>query len=105
MLKKIPTAQLRLGMHLHALEGPWLSHPFWRTRFGLSDPGEVQAVRDSGVAPCWIDVARGLDVEPAAVADAAPADAAPAHAVLADAPRGERSTSFDEELEQAARLC
>jgi len=30
MLKKIPTRQLRLGMHLHALEGAWIDHPFWR---------------------------------------------------------------------------
>ena len=24
MLKKIPVSQLRLGMHLHALDGTWL---------------------------------------------------------------------------------
>ena len=33
MLKKIAVSQLRLGMHLHKLDGPWLKHSFWRTRF------------------------------------------------------------------------
>jgi len=32
LLKKIPTAELRLGMYLHAFDGPWLHHPFWRKR-------------------------------------------------------------------------
>ena len=35
-LKKIPVAQLCLGMHLHAFEGNWLDHPFWKSRFLLA---------------------------------------------------------------------
>ncbi|OYU73985.1 MAG: hypothetical protein CFE45_35900, partial [Burkholderiales bacterium PBB5] len=27
-LKQIPVAQVRLGMHLHALDGDWMAHPF-----------------------------------------------------------------------------
>ena len=30
MLKKIPTDAVRLGMYLHAIEGSWLAHPFWK---------------------------------------------------------------------------
>ncbi|MFX8258259.1 DUF3391 domain-containing protein, partial [Acinetobacter baumannii] len=33
MLKKIPTSEVKLGMYLQALEGSWLSHPFWKTKF------------------------------------------------------------------------
>ena len=43
MLKRIPTSQVRLGMFIQSLEGSWLSHPFWKTRFvletlGISEP-------------------------------------------------------------------
>ncbi|MBK3018883.1 DUF3391 domain-containing protein, partial [Klebsiella pneumoniae] len=44
MLKKIPTAQVSLGMYLHGLEGSWLSHPFWKTKFVLTDPADVKAL-------------------------------------------------------------
>ena len=82
-LKKIPTDQLRLGMHLHALGGDWLEHPFWKTRFVLKDPADLQRLRDSPVRECWIDTARGLDVEPP---DAAPQAAAEAAAPSASPP-------------------
>jgi hypothetical protein len=49
MLKKIPVPQLRLGMHLHALEGPWLEHPFWKTRFVITDQDHVIMASEMGV--------------------------------------------------------
>jgi HD-GYP domain-containing protein (c-di-GMP phosphodiesterase class II) len=61
-LKKIPVAQLRLGMHLHAFEGNWLDHPFWKTRFVLKDAEDIRRVLGSPVRECWIDTRRGLDV-------------------------------------------
>ena len=61
-LKKIAVDQLRLGMHLHALEGAWIDHPFWKTRFVLRDPADLAKLRASGVKECWIDTAKGLDV-------------------------------------------
>ena len=64
MLKKIQIRQLRLGMHLHALEGPWLNHPFWKTKFVLADKGDLDKLLASGVEACVIDTARGLDVMP-----------------------------------------
>lgn len=62
MLKKIPVSQLRLGMYLHAIEGSWLAHPFWKSRFVIDDPADLKRLRDSPATECWIDVARGLDV-------------------------------------------
>jgi putative nucleotidyltransferase with HDIG domain len=64
MLKKIQIRQLRLGMHLHALEGPWLNHPFWKTKFVLADKSDLDKLLASGVEACVIDIARGLDVLP-----------------------------------------
>ena len=62
MLKKIRVDQVRLGMHLHALEGAWIDHPFWKTRFVLEDPADLKKLRDGSVREVWIDDAKGLDV-------------------------------------------
>jgi putative nucleotidyltransferase with HDIG domain len=64
MLKKIQIRQLRLGMHLHSLEGPWLNHPFWKTKFVLADKGDLDKLLASGVEACVIDTAKGLDALP-----------------------------------------
>ena len=121
MLKKIPTAQVKLGMYLQGMEGSWLSHPFWKTKFVLTDPEDLKALKASGVPFCWIDASKGLDVDApeapkAALAPpaAAPAPAAPAvmepaaaPAVIAASPRSELSTaptSMGEELERATQV-
>jgi HD-GYP domain-containing protein (c-di-GMP phosphodiesterase class II) len=124
-LKKIAVAQLRLGMHLHALDGDWLAHPFWKTRFELQDPADLHKLQHSKVLHCWIDIARGLDVL-APADDAAPPQPTPDTAAeagltlftpavaVADAlanpvPAAVReppppSTSMAEELQQAAQI-
>jgi HD-GYP domain-containing protein (c-di-GMP phosphodiesterase class II) len=109
MLKKIDVRQLRLGMHLHAFEGAWTAHPFWRTRFVIDDKATLAKVRDSGVAMCWIDVSKGLDVAPPE-SDVAPittvprAAAAPA-ATPAAPPAAPARTEMREELQRAAAVC
>ena len=62
MLKRIPVSHVRLGMHVHKLDGAWLDHPFWRTRFRLGSEAELTMLRSSGVSHCWIDTHLGLDV-------------------------------------------
>lgn len=113
-LKKIPVEQLRVGMHLHALEGSWMSHPFWRTRFVISDPADLRRLRDSAVREVWIDPGLGLDVA-ALGSDEAEAQQRTAGAGLArlpgaggaggqpSAPQSPRS--LQEELQQAAEIC
>lgn len=127
MLKKIAIADLRLGMFVQSLEGSWLRHPFWKTKFLLNDPADLRALRECGLAECWIDVERGLDVaderpslptpqaaapaSSAAVAVAvatrpvaAPAATPEAAAASATAVR-QAPTSFSEELRQAQQVC
>jgi len=116
MLKKISVGQLRIGMHVHKLDGKWIDHPFWKTRFMLDSTGDLARLRSSGVAECWIDPGLGLDV-------AAPVDDTPvAPAVLHAAGRaGERfgvpspaaaaalpssaPRSMAAELKEAAAIC
>jgi HD-GYP domain-containing protein (c-di-GMP phosphodiesterase class II) len=107
MLKRIPTAEVRVGMHIHKLDGAWMSHPFWKTRFVLDDPADLKRLRDSGVPHVWIDVSLGVDVRAPApdtevdplLADTPAASAAPAVRPPV-VPRGQR-----EELDQAAAIC
>ena len=119
-LRKIAVSELRVGMHLHALEGAWLDHPFWRTRFTVEDAGLIEQLLRSNVRECWIDTRRGLDVGEVATAAATPAVAPSPAAMAAEpspaaaaAPGGPAApvwppvptASMEEELQRAAELC
>ena len=108
MLKRIPTSEATLGMFLQSLEGSWLSHPFWKTKFVLADAAELATLKASGVPAVWIDVSKGCDVPAPAPAPAAtpkvevvaspPAVAAPAPAIP------EPGARFEDELGRAAEV-
>jgi len=109
MLKKIAVDDLRLGMHLHEMCGAWLDHPFWKTKFLLTDPADLQKLRSSGVKEVVIDAAKGRDVDPpaalATVAAAAPAPpAAPAVAAARSTPAPLAREPIVAELQRAAQL-
>ncbi|WP_146012850.1 DUF3391 domain-containing protein, partial [Herbaspirillum sp. BH-1] len=70
MLKKIKTEDLVLGMYFCGFEAAWLDHPFWKNKFLLKNENELKQAHASGIAYCWIDISRGLDV-----AEQAPTDA------------------------------
>ncbi|MCV2365138.1 HD-GYP domain-containing protein [Paucibacter sp. DJ1R-11] len=63
MLKKIPIQQVQLGMYLQSMEGSWLSHPFWKTKFVLREAADLEALLTSGVPAVWIDISKGVDVQ------------------------------------------
>ena len=110
MLKKIAVAQFRLGMHLHKLEGAWLTHSFWRTRFVIDKSEDLAQLRACGVLECWIDVELGLDVAAPDLPEAA-APAAQTHrtddaeAAAPAPPRDHVPRSMQEEMRQAAAIC
>jgi putative nucleotidyltransferase with HDIG domain len=62
MLKKIPISQVEAGMFVHAIEGAWLDHSLWKTRFLIKDEKMLATVRQCGAQECWIDVSHGKDV-------------------------------------------
>ena len=121
MLKKIPLDQVRLGMHLHALDGAWLDHPFWKSKFILDDPADLVKLRASKLAGVWIDASKGLDVAPPepGLPGLRPTPPAPAGspaaakvpaAVRAEPPappppRRPQARCLQEELDQAAAVC
>ena len=110
MLKKISTSEVTLGMYLQSLDGPWLSHPFWKTKFVLNDPADLAALQASNVPSVWIDVSKGSDVGvPAAAAEppSAPASLAPAEptppAPPRIAPAAPPRESLESEIERATQ--
>lgn len=112
MLKKIDVQDVRLGMHLHAMCGAWLEHPFWKTKFVLRDPEDLRKLRASSVREVWIDVSKGLDIsvpEPTGVAPrrdgraAAPAPSVPARGAEPAAPAPAADTLAGE-LQRATAL-
>ncbi|MFD0913686.1 HD-GYP domain-containing protein [Methylophilus luteus] len=64
MLKTIAVNQVRIGMYIHELKGPWMDHPFWRTKFILKDELDLLKLRGSALKEVVIDNTRGLDVLP-----------------------------------------
>lgn len=110
MLKKIDVQDVRLGMHLHALCGAWLEHPFWKTKFVLRDPEDLRKLRGSAVREVWIDVAKGLDLpvpDSATVAprrDARPAAASAASPREAEAAAPPERETLAGELQRATAL-
>jgi len=107
MLKRIEVGQVRLGMHLVRLEGAWLDHPFWRTKFVLEDAADVAALRASPVAAVWIDPELGCDVLPVEGGSALPSPRprpAPQPRAVA-APTAPARVELTSELFEAARVC
>ena len=107
MLKKIRVDQLQAGMHVHELCGAWMDHPFWKTKFVLRDPQDMEKLRSSGVTECWIDTSKGSDVAHAAglpQPTIVPAQPAPA-ATGFGSPAVPSRLAIEEESVRAAALC
>ncbi len=71
--KRIPIADVRIGMYVVKLDGSWLDHPFWRRSFLLDDRAVLTTLLGSGVAHVWIDTDLGIDVPPVDPVPEAPA--------------------------------
>lgn len=68
-LRTIPVSLLRPGMFVHDLKSGWLAHSFWRRRFLIEDEDAIERLRkDESIREVVIDIAKGLDVAPAALA-------------------------------------
>lgn len=104
MLKKIPVQQIFLGMHLEAFCGAWLDHPFWRTKFVLTDPNDITLILESPIKEVWIDVTKGLDTESLSDENSLPTETA--EEVPPEPARPpEPKASFSNEVKRAAKIC
>lgn len=102
MLKRVPVADLTLGMFLQRFDGAWMDHPFWRQNFLLESAEDLARIRASGVQAAWIDMARSRLSAPASAPT--PAQAVPQEAAT-PAPSRRAATGMEEELRTAVKLC
>lgn len=94
MLRRIRAEQLQVGMFVARLGGPWINHPFWRSRFLVTSDDQVTQIQSANVQDVWIDILKGRNLPTPAAPDMMEAD-------LAD---DEPEASFEEELERAREL-
>lgn len=59
MLLKIPPSEVKLGMFIESFEGRWSDRPFWQTRFTLTDPRDLERLRDCAIEAVVIDTVKG----------------------------------------------
>jgi putative nucleotidyltransferase with HDIG domain len=108
MLRTIQVDQLRPGMHIQRLNGPWLKHPFWRTSF-LATEQDIERLRASEVESVDIDIHRGVDVDERANGtwQAGSGPVPTADAIEAPVPRAATiaSATLESELSRARRIC
>lgn len=105
-LKKIMVSDLRVGMFLHGFDGPWLKHPFWKSKYLVSELADLRAAQNSGVQCCWIDTAKGDDVRLESAATPPAAELTTASSPTAPSPANVAGHApFEDELLRAATLC
>jgi HD-GYP domain-containing protein (c-di-GMP phosphodiesterase class II) len=66
-IKLIDIGQLRPGMYVQDVNCSWMDHPFVANHFMVKDAKRVSEIKALGVRELYIDTARGLDVEGAAL--------------------------------------
>jgi len=107
MLKRIAVKDIQLGMFICEFCGSWMEHPFWKTKFLLTDEKDLQAILSSGIKELWIDVTQGADLDKAVPGKTEEEVAQETEAVLLEAEnaQGKEKVSLEDEIQTAAKLC
>ena len=107
MLKRIAVNDLQLGMFICEFCGSWMEHPFWKTKFLLTDESDLQTIKSSGIKELWIDVAKGADLDGAAPGKSEEEVERETDALLLSAAKAASTekTSLADEIATAATLC
>ncbi|WP_122383924.1 HD-GYP domain-containing protein, partial [Pseudomonas savastanoi] len=93
MLKKIPVAELALGMHIHKICRRWTNDPFWigLVEVMLDDVEVLKRIQQSGTREVWIETGKSRVLAP---------QTAPAPSIHDTAP-----ASLDKEVLRARAIC
>lgn len=107
MLKRIAVKDIQLGMFICEFCGSWMEHPFWKTKFLLTDEKDLQAILASGIKELWIDVNQGTDLAAAVPGKSEEEVARETEALLlgAEKTHGKEKVSLEDEIQTAAKLC
>ena len=107
MLKRIAIQDLRPGMYIQELCGSWMEHPFWRSRFLLTQQHDLKTLLASGIQEVWIDTDKGLDVEQGAATRTDEEVDQETEYLLREAnkPLSTNTSSMADEVRHAMQLC
>ncbi|HSC68632.1 MAG TPA: HD-GYP domain-containing protein [Cellvibrio sp.] len=108
MLKRIAVKDIQIGMFICEFCGSWMEHPFWKTKFLLTDEKDLHAIIDSGIKELWIDVTKGLDPGAKILSRSQEEVAQETEALLlggTEATTIREKVSFEDEIKTAAKLC
>lgn len=106
ILRRIAPDEVRLGHFIHAIDGSWLSHPFWKTKFVLADPADLHALRASRVEAVLIDEARSVvDAEAGPAPSTASRDGSGAAQRAPTSPIAEKPPELAVDIEPVPQSC
>ncbi|MGZ8394702.1 MAG: HD-GYP domain-containing protein [Nitrospira sp.] len=60
--KRIPVAQLKLGMYIVGMDQPWYRTPFLLHKWLVTNPDDITLLMRHGIREVTIDLERGLDI-------------------------------------------
>ena len=65
VLQKIKPEDVRIGMFIHAFDGSWFDHPFWKKHFVVETDEQLLRIHNSAIAGIVIDQSRSRMAQPA----------------------------------------
>lgn len=107
LIRRIPVAELRLGMYIHKLGGSWFQHPFWKNSFLLDDSDDLQTLLNCGIPDVWIDLHKSQHHTHAIIQEIPAVEITTSEQLLGAAPSPPEPPSVPllEEMEQARKFC
>ncbi|MBS7470007.1 HD-GYP domain-containing protein [Pseudomonas syringae] len=107
MLKKIPVAELALGMHIHKICRRWTNDPFWigLVEVMLDDAEVLKRIQQSGTKEVWIETGKSRVVTPQTSAASASASASASPSPSPSASEDTTPASLETEVLRARLIC
>jgi len=68
MLKRIKVKDVKLGMHIHEVNGAWMGKPDWRVSCLIDTSEDLHKLHSSSLSEIWIDTDKGIDLDSTAAA-------------------------------------
>ena len=75
--KRVSVSKLKPGVYVVALDQSWFQTPFLFHRKLIKDVEEIELLKKNGIREVVIDIARGIDVDPASDASTASTETSP----------------------------
>ena len=63
MLKRIKIKDVKLGMHIHEVNGAWMGKPEWRVSCLMDKAEDLAKLHASNLSEIWIDTDKGIDMD------------------------------------------